>query len=233
MMLQNHALETLRLFKVLPRRSARGLSALHCNVLAQRLSSGFFAARRGGKNSVERVHILFHFHCFPATSARYNILHARLERGRAAWRSEFFSLTAVLSPGFHAAARRNNRRSRSPRPTRRHARRRAASCRTSACSFLELTDSDISEIHIRAGDDCAFDFSLRGELSVNGQKADGEVFSTLLDQLTADCFVPCEDFEPRGEPLLTVTVSTDTQAFFRPFLSGQRGRQIRLRRRRG
>ena len=34
--------------------------------------------------------------------------------------------------------------------------------------FPELTDSDISEIHIRAGDDCAFDFSLRGELSVNG-----------------------------------------------------------------
>ena len=79
--------------------------------------------------------------------------------------------------------------------------------------FPELTDSDISEIHIRAGDDCAFDFSLRGELSVNGQKADGEVFSTLLDQLTADCFIPCEDFEPRGEPLLTVTVSTDTQDF--------------------
>ena len=79
--------------------------------------------------------------------------------------------------------------------------------------FPELTDSDISEIHIRAGDDCAFDFSVRGELSVNGQKADGEVFSTLLDQLTADCFVPCEDFEPRGEPLLTVTVSTDTQDF--------------------
>ena len=79
--------------------------------------------------------------------------------------------------------------------------------------FPELTDSDISEIHIRAGDDCAFDFSVRGELSVNGQKADGEVFSTLLDQLTADCFIPCEDFEPRGEPLLTVTVSTDTQDF--------------------
>lgn len=79
--------------------------------------------------------------------------------------------------------------------------------------FPELTDSDISEIHIRAGDDCAFDFSVRGELSVNGQKADGEVFSTLLDQLTADCFIPCEDFEPRGEPLLTVTVFTDTQDF--------------------
>ena len=41
--------------------------------------------------------------------------------------------------------------------------------------FPELTDSDISEIHIRAGDDCVFDFSVRGELSVNGQKADSAV----------------------------------------------------------
>ena len=90
--------------------------------------------------------------------------------------------------------------------------------------FPELTDSDISEIHIRAGDDCAFDFSLRGELSVNGQKADGEVFSTLLDQLTADCFVPCE---ADGDGLHRYA------GFFRPFLSGQRRRQIRLRRRRG
>ena len=94
--------------------------------------------------------------------------------------------------------------------------------------FPELTDSDISEIHIRAGDDCAFDFSVRGELSVNGQKADGEVFSTLLDQLTADCFIPCEDFEPRGGDGLHRYAG-----FFRPFLSEQQKRQIRLRRRRG
>ena len=90
MMLQNHALETLRLFKVLPRRSARGLSALHCNVLAQRLSSGFAPPAAVGRIRWKEFTFLFHFHCFPATSARYNILHARLERGRAAWRSEFF-----------------------------------------------------------------------------------------------------------------------------------------------
>ena len=79
--------------------------------------------------------------------------------------------------------------------------------------FPELSDTDITGIRIHANDDCEFDFSVRGELSVNGQKADGEVFSTLLDQLTADCFIPCEDFEPRGEPLLMVTVFTDTQDF--------------------
>ena len=79
--------------------------------------------------------------------------------------------------------------------------------------FPELTDTAISEIHIRSIDDCTFDFSVRGELSVNGQKADGEVFSTLVDQLTAESFTPCETFEPQGEPLLTVTVCTDSQDF--------------------
>ena len=90
MMLQNHALETLRLFKVLPRRSARGLSALHCNVLAPRLSSGFAPPATVGRIRWKEFTFLFHFHCFPATSARYNIPHIRLERGHAAWRSEFF-----------------------------------------------------------------------------------------------------------------------------------------------
>ena len=81
--------------------------------------------------------------------------------------------------------------------------------------FPELSEDEITGIRIAAPDDCEFTFSVseKNGLSVNGQKADGEVFSTLLDQLTADCFVPCEDFEPRGEPLLTVTVSTDTQDF--------------------
>ena len=87
--------------------------------------------------------------------------------------------------------------------------------------FPELTDSDISEIHIRAGDDCAFDFSVRGELSVNGQKADEEVFSTLVDQLTADSFTLCDDFEPQNDALLTVTVYTDTQDFSASFYQEQ------------
>ena len=50
-------------------------------------------------------------------------------------------------------------------------------------------------------------------MSVNGQKADGEVFSTLLDQLTADCFIPARILSRAASRLLTVTVSTDTQDF--------------------
>ena len=79
--------------------------------------------------------------------------------------------------------------------------------------FPELSDADITGIRIRANDGCEFDFSVRGELSVNGQKADGEVFSTLVDQLTADSFTPCEPFEPQSDAMLTVTVYTDTQDF--------------------
>ena len=76
-------------------------------------------------------------------------------------------------------------------------------------------------IRIHANDDCEFDFSVRGELSVNGQKADEEVFSTLVDQLTADSFTLCDDFEPQNDALLTVTVYTDTQDFSASFYQEQ------------
>ena len=87
--------------------------------------------------------------------------------------------------------------------------------------FPELSDADITGIRIRANDDCEFDFSVRGELSVNGQKADEEVFSTLVDQLTADSFTLCDDFEPQNDALLTVTVYTDTQDFSASFYQDQ------------
>ncbi len=87
--------------------------------------------------------------------------------------------------------------------------------------FPELSDTDITGIRIRANDDCEFDFSVRGELSVNGQKADEEVFSTLVDQLTADSFTLCDDFEPQNDALLTVTVYTDTQDFSASFYQDQ------------
>ena len=87
--------------------------------------------------------------------------------------------------------------------------------------FPELTDSDISEIHIRAGDDCAFDFSLRGELSVNGQKADSAVFSTLVDQLLSPSFMPVDAFEPADEPVVTMTVCTERRDFIARFYTDQ------------
>ena len=87
--------------------------------------------------------------------------------------------------------------------------------------FPELSDTDITGIRIHANDDCEFDFSVRGELSVNGQKADEEVFSTLVDQLMADSFTLCDDFEPQNDALLTVTVYTDTQDFSASFYQEQ------------
>ena len=83
--------------------------------------------------------------------------------------------------------------------------------------FPELAAEDITGVRIHAKDDCTFDFSVRGELSVNGQKADGEVFSTLVDQLTAKSYLPCADFTPQSDVMLTVTVYTDTQDFFASF----------------
>ena len=87
--------------------------------------------------------------------------------------------------------------------------------------FPELSDTDITGIRIHANDDFEFYFSVRGELSVNGQKADEEVFSTLVDQLTADSFTLCDDFEPQNDALLTVTVYTDTQDFSASFYQEQ------------
>ena len=48
-----------------------------------------------------------------------------------------------------------------------------------------------------------------------------EVFSTLVDQLTADSFTLCDDFEPQNDALLTVTVYTDTQDFSASFYQEQ------------
>ena len=81
--------------------------------------------------------------------------------------------------------------------------------------------SAAGQLLFHANDDCEFDFSVRGELSVNGQKADEEVFSTLVDQLTADSFTLCDDFEPQNDALLTVTVYTDTQDFSASFYQEQ------------
>lgn len=87
--------------------------------------------------------------------------------------------------------------------------------------FPKLTNTDIVGIRIHAKDDCDFDFSVRGELSVNGQKADGEVFSTLVDQLTAESYTPCDAFTPQGDAMLTVTIYTDTQDFSARFYQDQ------------
>lgn len=43
-------------------------------------------------------------------------------------------------------------------------------------------------------------------VSVNGQMADGEVFETLVEQITAIPVISCDAFTPQGTPLLTLTL---------------------------
>ena len=85
--------------------------------------------------------------------------------------------------------------------------------------FPELSDEAITSIRIAAADDCEFIFNIsqKNGLSVNGQKADGEVFSTLVDQLLSLSFTPIDPFEPSSDPVLTLTVYTDDQDFTAQF----------------
>lgn len=164
---------------------------------------------------------LFHSHYFPATSARYNTPYTRSERGHAAWRSEFSLWRRSVCWASCCCPPQTNRRKPYPWPSVQTAPQRTTRPQPGQLLFPELSDTDITGIRIHANDDCEFDFSVRGELSVNGQKADEEVFSTLVDQLTADSFTLCDDFEPQNDALLTVTVYTDTQDFSASFYQEQ------------
>ena len=154
-----------------------------------------------------------HFCFIPITSLlhpRAIIPHTQGQKGGTQHGEANFLSGGGLSAGLHAAARR-----------KRIGANRIRGRRFKQLLFPELSDTDITGIRIHANDDCEFDFSVRGELSVNGQKADEEVFSTLVDQLTADSFTLCDDFEPQNDALLTVTVYTDTQDFSASFYQEQ------------
>ena len=85
--------------------------------------------------------------------------------------------------------------------------------------FPELSEDEITGIRIAAPDDCEFTFSVseKNGLSVNGQKADSAVFSTLVDQILSLSFIPMDAFEPRVDPMMTMTVRTDRQDFIARF----------------
>lgn len=85
--------------------------------------------------------------------------------------------------------------------------------------FPELSDEAITGIRIAAADDCEFTFNIsqKSGLSVNGQKADREVFSTLVDQLLSLSFMPIGSFEPKDDPMMILTVYTDEQDFTAQF----------------
>lgn len=89
--------------------------------------------------------------------------------------------------------------------------------------FPELSEDEITGIRIAAPDDCEFTFSVseKNGLSVNGQKADSAVFSTLVDQLLSPSFMPVDAFEPADEPVVTMTVCTERRDFIARFYTDQ------------
>lgn len=89
--------------------------------------------------------------------------------------------------------------------------------------FPELSEDEITGIRIAAPDDCEFTFSVseKNGLSVNGQKADSAVFSTLVDQLLSPSFMPVDAFEPTDEPVVTMTVCTERRDFIARFYTDQ------------
>ena len=88
--------------------------------------------------------------------------------------------------------------------------------------FPDLSDEDITDIRISAANNCEFSFNINEKkgLSVNGQKADKEIFSTLVDQILAPSFIRIDAFSPEKDPIMTLTIYTSEQNFNACFYSG-------------
>lgn len=75
--------------------------------------------------------------------------------------------------------------------------------------FDGVTEESITALHVSSWDR-SFDF-LCGEdgVSVNGQMADAEVFSTLMEQILTLPIVACDPFTPQEDAVLTLVLTTD------------------------
>ena len=80
--------------------------------------------------------------------------------------------------------------------------------------FAELDSDDIQSVSIQTKRRVfQFQCSTDDSVSVNAYVADEDVFDTLLEQLMAFSFEPCDPFEPEGDPLLTVEISAGAQQY--------------------
>lgn len=80
--------------------------------------------------------------------------------------------------------------------------------------FAGLDSDDIQSVSIQTKRRVfQFQCSTDDSVSVNAYVADEDVFDTLLEQLMALSFDPCDPFEPEGDPLLTVEISADAQQY--------------------
>ena len=73
--------------------------------------------------------------------------------------------------------------------------------------FSGVTGDEVTALHVRSADR-SFDF-LCGEssVSVNGQMADDEIFSTLMEQILTLPIMACEPFSPEGDAILTLILT--------------------------
>lgn len=84
--------------------------------------------------------------------------------------------------------------------------------RDEACTtplFPSLSPASVTALSVTAGDR-RFEFLCSGDaVSVNGQMADGEIFSTLLDQILTLPVAACAAFSPEeSSAMLTLVVTT-------------------------
>jgi len=93
--------------------------------------------------------------------------------------------------------------------------------------FPDLSAGAITSVAVHA-DSCAFDFLIdsRGAVSVNGRRADSEIFDTLIAQITELPVVPLSAFTPAQEPVMTLTIrSGEREHVARFYEGGEKGKE--------
>ena len=79
----------------------------------------------------------------------------------------------------------------------------------SARLFPGVASENVTALHVHS-EDRSFDFLCgEGSVSVNGQMADDEVFSTLMEQILTLPVMACEPFYPEGDAVLTLILTAN------------------------
>lgn len=87
--------------------------------------------------------------------------------------------------------------------------------------FPDLSAGAITSVTVHA-DSCAFDFLIdsRGAVSVNGRRADSEIFDTLIAQIAELPVVPLSAFAPAQEPVMTLIIRSGEKEHAARFYEG-------------
>lgn len=99
----------------------------------------------------------------------------------------------------------------------------------SARLFAGVTGEAITALHVHSEDRCFEFLCSGGSVSVNGQMADYEVFSTLMEQILTLPVMACDPFSPEEDAVLTLILTAngaDRTASFYPTDSQEMARVI-------